>query len=72
MENTSELSTAVGKRIIKKETGKRVSKNASIELLEEMEERGKEIAEKANELANRDDRKTVQQNDVRSALRLMQ
>ena len=71
MNNDTELSTAQGKRIIKNQTGKRVSKDAAIQLLEEMEETGKEISEKANELANRDDRKTVRAGDIRTALRLM-
>ena len=71
MKNDTELSTAQGKRIIKNQTGKRVSKDAAIQLNEEMEQKGKEISEKANELANRDDRKTVRAGDIRTALRLM-
>jgi len=72
MNNDTELSTAQGKRIIKNQTGKRVSKDAAIQLNEEMEEKGKEISEKANKLVNRDDRKTIRAGDIRTALRLME
>lgn len=68
MHNDTPFSKALGHRILKNETGKRVSEDAAIHLLKALEQRGKELAEAADEMADHADRKTIQEEDMRKAI----
>lgn len=70
MVNNSEFATKPGKRILKSETGKRVSRDAAECFVEELEEEGVEIAEKAKEFAESAGRKTVRAEDIKRAIRV--
>jgi histone H3/H4 len=71
MANDTELSKRAGHRLIKNQTNQRVSIDAGKELIQEMEEYGKEIAAQAKEFADAAGRKTVREDDIRRALRTL-
>jgi len=64
-----EFSVRSMKQTIANNTDKRVSEDAAKELRNLVENYGLEIAEKADELAESDGRKTVRDSDVTEALR---
>lgn len=65
----SEFSKASGKRIIKNQSNMRVSDDSAVELVEELDDVGLEIAELAKQYADHAGRKTVRLEDVRQAIR---
>lgn len=67
-----EFSKRTVKRIIKSETGMRVSEDAGILLGGEIQDYGTRIAELADEFAESADRKTVRKTDIRKAIRQLQ
>ena len=69
MERDSEFSKAAGHRLLKNHTDKRVSEDAGIEVVEELTDIGKEIAQQAKSYAEHAGRKTIQEEDVRQAIR---
>lgn len=68
MSTQSEFSTRSITQQLKNQTDKRVSKNAADSLAEELDGYGEEIAEKAVEIANSEDRITVREEDMRKAI----
>ena len=72
MTNDTEFSTASGRRMIKSETGKRVSKDAAVELLRDLEGYARDVAVKAQEVAEHAGRKTVRGGDVKEAVRQLE
>lgn len=67
MENDTVFSKAAGRKIIKSQTDKRVSDDAAIELIQELEAYGEELAQEADGCADHAKRKTVQASDMRQA-----
>lgn len=65
----SEFSKRAGHQLIKGETDLRVSKDAGVELVEELDDLGREIAELALEYAEAAGRKTVRKEDIHRAVR---
>lgn len=65
----SDFSVRSMKKVLAGETDKRISKDSALELREEMEDKASDIAERAKELAENNDRVTVRQSDVRKASR---
>ena len=66
---SNEFSTRAGKKFLKSQTEKRVSKKASDTLAKQMEKAGLEIASKAKEIAKKDGRKTVREVDIKKAVK---
>ncbi len=64
----SEFSISAGKRIIKKQGNKRVSKDASKELIEILERFAGDVAEEAIAVAQEEDYETVKQEHLKRAL----
>jgi histone H3/H4 len=64
-----EFSKTAGHRLIKNQTDKRVAEDAGVELVEELDEIGKEIARKAKQYAEHSGRKTIREEDMREAIR---
>lgn len=69
MERDSAFARQSGYRLLKNETGRRVSQEAAEELIEALEDEGKELAREARRFAEHADRKTIQREDVRQAVR---
>lgn len=69
MSNGTQFSTAAGRRVIKSETDKRVSEDAAVELLQDLEGYGRDVTVKAQEIAEHAGRKTVRGSDVKEAIR---
>ncbi len=65
----TELPVSPIDRIIRKAGAERVSGEASELLAEVLEDHGKEIATRANELAEHAGRKTVKREDIRMAVK---
>lgn len=68
MERENAFARKSGYRLLKNETGKRVSADAAQLLVEELERFGEDIAEEANQFAEHSGRKTIQKRDVRQAV----
>lgn len=68
MSNDTEFSTRAGHLLIKNQTNKRVSEEAGDRLVEELQEKGIEIAGLAKEFAEAAGRKTIRVEDVRKAV----
>ncbi len=64
-----EFSISKMKEVIGTQTDKRVSREATEELSKDLEQRGREITEKAVKIAESKDRVTVRAEDIREALR---
>lgn len=64
-----EFSNSKMKEVIKKQTDKRVSKEASQELGEILERFAGDVSEEAIGLSEEDDRKTLKARDVKKALK---
>lgn len=64
-----EFSIRAMKQVIKNNTDKRVSEDAARELRNLVENYGRELSEKAQEVAETDGRQTVRDSDIVSALR---
>lgn len=64
-----EFSISKMKEIMKAQSGKRVSKEATKELDKDLTERGLEISEKALEIAKSKGRVTVRAEDIREAVK---
>lgn len=67
--SSSNFSITTMKKALKKETSKRVSKDAADKLGEILENEGTELAEEAEKIAEEDGRETVRQSDIKQALR---
>jgi len=67
MSNNTEFSTRAGHILIKNQTSKRVSEDAADRLVEQLQEKGIEIAELAKKFADTGDRKTITLEDMRKA-----
>jgi len=65
---STEFSVRSMKQTIASNTDKRVSEDAAKELRNLVENYGRELAEKADELAGDDGRETVRESDVKKAL----
>lgn len=63
-----EFSISKMKEVMKTQTDKRVSREATEELSKDLEARGQEITEKAIEIAESKGRVTVRAEDIREAL----
>ena len=63
-----EFSISKMKEVMKTQTDKRVSREATEELSKDLEEKGKEITEKAVNLAESKGRVTVRAEDIREAI----
>lgn len=63
-----EFSISKMKEVMKTQTDKRVSREATEELSKDLEEKGKEITEKAVKLAESKGRVTVRTEDIREAI----
>ncbi len=63
-----EFSISKMKEVMKTQTDKRVSREATEELSKDLEEKGKEITEKAVKLAESKGRVTVRAEDIREAI----
>lgn len=63
-----EFSISKMKEVIHTQSGKRVSKEAAKELSSDLEARGKELSEKALEIAKEKGRVTVRAEDIREAI----
>ena len=57
------------KEVIKANSGKRVSKSSAKELSTDLESKGKEISQKALEIAEEKGRVTIRAEDIREAIR---
>jgi histone H3/H4 len=68
MTNDTEFSTRAGHRLIKNQTSKRVSEDAGDRIVEELQEKGIEIAELSKEFAEAAGRETIRVEDVRKAV----
>lgn len=68
MERETEFPPSAGHRLIKNSTDRRVSPEAGRVLVEQIEDYGKMIAEKAQMLADHAGRKTIQPEDVKQAI----
>ncbi len=64
-----EFSISKMKEVVGTQTDKRVSRRATEELSADLEERGREITEKAVEIAESKGRVTVRAEDIREAIR---
>ena len=64
-----EFSISKMKEVIRAQSGKRVSKEATKELSSDLEARGKDISEKALKIAENKGRITVRADDIREAIR---
>ena len=69
MIHDAEFSKAVAHRLIKNQSNKRVSKDGGRELVEELTDVGQEIAQNTKHYAEHSGRKTIQEEDVRQAIR---
>lgn len=69
MTSLEQFSKRRGHHILQNQSNKRISENASIELMSELEQHAEEIAEAATENAKEDDRTTVRKEDIRKAVR---
>lgn len=65
-----EFSISKMKEVMKTQTDKRVSRDATEELSKDLEEKGKEITEKAVKIAEYKGRVTVRAEDIREAVNL--
>lgn len=63
-----EFSISKMKEVMKTQTDKRVSREATEELSRDLEKRGKEVTEKAIKIAESKGRVTVRAEDIREAL----
>jgi len=63
-----EFSISKMKEVMKTQTDKRVSREATEELSQDLEARGKEVTEKAIKIAESKGRVTVRAEDIREAL----
>ena len=63
-----EFSISKMKEVMKTQTDKRVSREATEELSKDLESRGKEVTEKAIKIAESNGRVTVRAQDIREAL----
>ncbi len=63
-----EFSISKMKEVMKTQTDKRVSREATEELSKDLENRGKEVTEKAVKIAESKGRVTVRAEDIREAL----
>lgn len=64
-----EFSITKMKEVIKAQSGKRVSKEAAQELSSDLEDRGLDISQKAQKIAESKGRVTVKSEDIRDALK---
>jgi len=72
MSNDTEFSTNSGHKLLKNQTNKRVSEDAGDILVEQLQNKGTEIAEQAREFAEAAGRKTVRGEDIRRAVRSLE
>lgn len=65
----TELAKSPIRRILKKKSNKRVSKDATNQFIEELEEFAEQKAREINQFTEHANRKTVQADDVKSAFK---